>query len=442
MLVTTRQPTQLHIALQQYATRALPQVQAHQHIASGQCLADHPNGVPVYAPRAGRVRSVSAQCITIDVDTDSHEAPALVEPHDHFLERVRQGAMVGLGGAAFPAHHKWRGTPHTLVINAMECEAPIHCDRALLSIRPDSPLRGGEILAEALGIARCVIAAKADFAPIFQSMLPRVPSWELFTPAPHRGIGAERTLLRALDGATLHGPASEQGYIVANLGTLDALARWWDHGFALTHRLVSVGNEQAYWAALGTPLPDLLPDTQDAQNTENAAAHSRTLRVGGLLSGTLSTEHHRGLQAQDNSLSWDDASTAPLPAEPCIRCARCAPVCPEGLLPQQLHWYQHQSEALVALGIDACTTCGACDSVCPSHIPLAAQFMRAKKTLRTQRSIDAMAERAQARFAVRNARQTRRAEQAVERRAQHRQGDKRQDAIAAALAKRRQRKAS
>jgi electron transport complex protein RnfC len=70
-----------------------------------------------------------------------------------------------------------------------------------------------------------------------------------------------------------------------------------------------------------------------------------------------------------------------LPAHPCIRCGKCAEVCPAGLLPQQLFWYAHAQDfdKVQDYKLFDCIECGCCAQVCPSHIPLV-QYYRFAKT--------------------------------------------------------------
>ena len=76
----------------------------------------------------------------------------------------------------------------------------------------------------------------------------------------------------------------------------------------------------------------------------------------------------------------------PGPEMPCIRCGDCAAVCPVQLLPQQLFWYAcaDDEKHLRSYGLTDCIECGCCDLVCPSHIPLTADFRKAKAYIQEQ----------------------------------------------------------
>jgi len=55
-------------------------------------------------------------------------------------------------------------------------------------------------------------------------------------------------------------------------------------------------------------------------------------------------------------------------------------------------------------GLTDCIECGCCDLVCPSHIPLTADFRKAKGRIRELADEKARAERARRRFEARNKR--------------------------------------
>ena len=104
------------------------------------------------------------------------------------------------------------------------------------------------------------------------------------------------------------------------------------------------------------------------------------------------------------------------PERPCIRCGECAEVCPIQLLPQQLFWYACADDEanLRSFGLTDCIECGCCDLVCPSHIPLTADFRKAKAHIREQADEKARAERARRRFEERNERLAREREARAE----------------------------
>jgi electron transport complex protein RnfC len=73
----------------------------------------------------------------------------------------------------------------------------------------------------------------------------------------------------------------------------------------------------------------------------------------------------------------------PSPALPCIRCGKCAEVCPAQLQPQELYWFAKakNSDKAREYALFDCIECGACAYVCPSNIPLVDYYRFAKSDI-------------------------------------------------------------
>lgn len=123
----------------------------------------------------------------------------------------------------------------------------------------------------------------------------------------------------------------------------------------------------------------------------------------------------------------------------CIRCSACADACPADLLPQQLYWFSkgQQHDKATAHNISDCIECGACAWVCPSNIPLVQYFRQEKAELYAISQEEKRAAEAKARFEARQARLEREKAARLERhkKAAVQPAAKDQDAIAAALAR-------
>lgn len=90
----------------------------------------------------------------------------------------------------------------------------------------------------------------------------------------------------------------------------------------------------------------------------------------------------------------------------CIRCGRCARVCPSRLVPYQMYNQSkaHNHAAAQMCGIKDCTLCGCCTYVCPSYIPLTAQFRYEKAVEKHIYDAEIRNERAKQRMETRNVR--------------------------------------
>jgi electron transport complex protein RnfC len=185
--------------------------------------------------------------------------------------------------------------------------------------------------------------------------------------------------------------------VIVNVATLDAVGEWLATGAPVTRRLVAVcgpalRSQGTAWVRIGHVVREVIA----AFGVDAADASRLTLRDGGVVSGrTVSPA--AGIARTTLGLH---ATTASAPdALPCIRCGRCAEVCPERLAPQILHGHatEQRLRGLVDAGLDACIECGACDLVCPSGIPLLTEFRAGKRAVLAQRTAEARADSARRR---------------------------------------------
>ena len=322
-------------------------------------------------------------------DGGAERAPPLQAPS--LVERTLEAGIVGLGGAGYPTHLKLRQAlernAHALIVNAVECEAGVNADRALLNCHADDVLHGIHAVADALGAPRVTLAVSAPLPSAID-----VATQVVDGPYP---AGWERALTQRLLGveAPPGGYPTDVGVLVLNVATVFAIGRAWRRGEPLTQRVVTVGQRE-FWVRIGHPVAELpLPPG--------------VAIVGGPVTGWPADV--------DAAVGKTTRAVTPRPAvaaSPCIRCGWCATACPQGLLPQEL-WHEiaagrwAQTERL---RLADCIECGACDLACPSQLPLLAALRHAKSQRMEAARRDRAANLARTRFEARNARLAARAE--------------------------------
>ena len=96
----------------------------------------------------------------LDRDWDNVE-PTGYEP-DQICHAIREGGVVGLGGATFPTHIKLkknRDRPvDTVILNGCECEPYLTSDHRLMVEAPEPIVVGLQLAAHASGASRAIIA--------------------------------------------------------------------------------------------------------------------------------------------------------------------------------------------------------------------------------------------------------------------------------------------
>jgi electron transport complex protein RnfC len=201
------------------------------------------------------------------------------------------------------------------------------------------------------------------------------------------------------------GLPSDIGCLVQNVGTAAAVHDWISNNHPLISRVTTVTGDGVarpmnVRARIGTTVADIVNFA--GGYTENA----EQLIIGGPMTGRSVTTDRVPVVKATNCILVLSETPSPGPELPCIRCGDCAAVCPVQLLPQQLFWYAcaDDEKHMRSYGLTDCIECGCCDLVCPSHIPLTADFRKAKGRIRELADEKARAERARRRFEARNKR--------------------------------------
>lgn len=430
-------PGQLILPIAQHVgDPAQPIVGIGERVLRGQLVAevDGSLGAPIHASSSGKIVAIErwpiarrngdpGPCIVIETDgkdepVQQAEVPPAYEslPPATVLQMILQGGIVGLGGAVFPTAQKLMQAVTCeldyLILNGVECEPYISCDDLLMREHAAEVVSGARILMHALQLDECQIAVESD-KPEALSALGEVMSQvddkrlvlkQVPTIYPS---GGEDQLVQLVTNREVPsgGLPSDIGCLVQNVGTAAAVHDWISNNHPLISRVTTVTGDGVarpmnVRARIGTTVADIVNFA--GGYTENA----EQLIIGGPMTGRSVTTDRVPVVKATNCILVLSETPSPGPELPCIRCGDCAAVCPVQLLPQQLFWYAcaDDEKHMRSYGLTDCIECGCCDLVCPSHIPLTADFRKAKGRIRELADEKARAERARRRFEARNKR--------------------------------------
>jgi electron transport complex protein RnfC len=402
-----------------------PVVRVGERVVRGQLVAE-PGGfvsMALHAPVTGRVAAIAPRrhpngrpVDAIEIETDAFSLQTVatrpLDPAgldaDGFVAAVQAAGLVGLGGAAFPTHVKYKLPPGRvvtrLVVNGCECEPYLTADHRTMVERPEAVLRGAEIVARHLGLVETVIGVelnKADAIAALGRAVAEAGAGERVRVVPlavKYPQGAEKMLIEAIYG--LEVPSGklplDVGCLVNNVGTMAAIADWFDRGLPLIERVVTVAGPGVRRPAnllvpVGTPVRAVL------EHCGGLTADTREVVMGGPMMGSPLASLDAPVLKGTSGLLAFTAAEARVPVEyGCIKCGRCVEACPQFLNPSRLQRLARAGrwEELERGFVMDCVECGSCSFACPSGIPVVQLIRVAKSALREEKARQSARERA------------------------------------------------
>lgn len=393
---------------------ARPVVAAGQRVQRGQMIAEPAAFVStaLHSPVTGTVRDIGPHRYidgnfrpAIEIEADPYATQQLpnLSPSDwqsldieQFIDQVQRAGIVGMGGAAFPSHVKY-AIPEgqqieNLLINGAECEPFLTNDHRLMMERPEAVIHGTEIVRQKLGARHATIGVEKNKPESIEALQRHIGARpiEIIALEVKYPQGAEKMLIKAVyDIEVAAGELPRDvGVAVNNVGTIVAIADYFDTGMPLIERIVTVSGPGVSEPAnlivpLGTPIRDVL------QFCGGLSESTREVIMGGPMMGTAIADLDAPiLKGSSGILAFTSNETGRPPEYPCIRCGRCLEACPYFLNPSRLaklgkaRLFDEMKEKFHVMD---CVECGACTFACPSNIPIVQLIRTAKDNLRQKK---------------------------------------------------------
>lgn len=329
---------------------------------------------------------------------DEALVPPIVNNRQDLVEAIKDGGIVGLGGAGFPTHVKFDVDPERieyLIINGAECEPYVTSDTVTMMTRSEDMAYALQTLNRCLGIKRIIIGIENNKKDVITAMKKMASSITEFSvevkslPSVYPQ-GGEKVLVYHTTGRKIptNNLPIDVGCVVINCTTLASIGSYLKTGMPLVEKCVTVDggavkNPQNVIAPIGASIESLF-DCCGGLIEEPAK-----LIYGGPMMGITVPSADAPVLKNTNAVLALTKKEAKLPkTTACIRCGACINTCPFSLSPAAIAraYDKRDAEALCELSVDTCMECGCCSFVCPANRPLVQKNKLSKQFIREEKA--------------------------------------------------------
>ena len=393
---------------------SVPCVKKGDTVLAGQKIADAGGfvSVPLHASVSGTVKGIEKRlnatgsmvdCIVIENDqqyqeTEFQEARLEDLTKEEILNRIKEGGVVGMGGAGFPTHVKLAPKDPSkieyILVNGAECEPYITSDYRRMIEEPEKVVKGLQVILTLFDSAKgyiCIEDNKPDCIAKMKELvkdIDRIEVKEMMTKYPQ---GGERTLIYAATGREINSSMlpADVGCVVDNVETVISVYKAVILGRPVNSRVVTVTGDgikepKNLLVLAGTDMSELV-DTAGGLKAKIAKAIS-----GGPMMGFALYDLHVPCTKTTSAflfLEHDAVSEAQEIQTACINCGRCVSVCPGHVLPARLAKLAERGDMAGFEALDGmeCCECGCCSYICPAKRPLTQSIKSMRKMVLASR---------------------------------------------------------
>lgn len=407
-LVRFPEPDAVVIPLSMHAGKpSVPLVKEGDYVRVGQRIGEQAGfiGASIHSSVSGTVLAVEERrhptlgpgVLSVVIQNDKLGAvDESVRPHGdieglspgEIVEIVKDNGIVGMGGAGFPAYVKLQpGKPiDAVLLNGCECEPMLTADYQVLLHYADDVIYGLRAIMKAVSAPRGVIVIednKPDAIAMLQEKTKGYENIEVLAARTKYPQGAEKMLIKKVLGRPVPsgGLPADAGAVVSNVSSSKAIADAIRLGLPPIERVVCVTGERVrspgnFIVKVGTSVQEIL------DFCGGIVGDDVTVKLGGPMMGIPQTELDVPVMKATNGIIA--CETDHTTAVECIKCGRCADVCPMELFPLYFAKYAETGniQGLKEQNIMDCMECRCCEYICSSKIPLVTKIREGKAAVR------------------------------------------------------------
>ena len=381
-------------------------VQKGDHVLAGQKIADAAGFVssPIHSSVSGTVKGIEPRLtatgsmvnsiiIENDQQYESVEfTPARLEDlsKEEILTRIKEGGVVGMGGAGFPTQVKLapkepEKIDHILV-NGAECEPYLTSDYRRMLDDSEKLIEGLRVMLKLFDNAKGILGIEDNKPDCIEKLTeltkdePRIEVCPLMTKYPQ---GGERQLIYATTGRAINSKMlpADAGCIVDNVETIIAVYNAVKNGQPVLKRISTVTgdavkNPSNILYSIGTSYQELVDAAGGFKSQPEKIISGGPMMGFAMFSLDIPTT-----KTSSSILCFTHDEVAAFEPQACINCGRCVEACPEQLIPSRLakfglHGQMDEFEKWHGL---ECIECGSCSFACPSRRQVAQPIKTMKK---------------------------------------------------------------
>ncbi len=297
-----------------------------------------------------------------------------------FIEVLKNFGIRGMGGADFPTYIKYdtKGIKN-LIINAVECEPYITSDYTLLKSEASKILEAVDAIMSILKIPNAYIAVKKTNKEAILKLKENIgtyPKIKIVIVPDIYPMGWEKNLVKYILHKDYKKLPIEVGAVVSNVSTINSIYYALKYGQASSSRIVTFAG-----TGLKKNVNCLVRIGTDISSILDKLGHKKKdliLISGGPMQGRAIEDEHIVITSNLNAILLIRDTDTPIVSS-CIRCGKCASVCPNKLSPVLIKEGLNDLEELKKLHPERCIECGLCSYICPAKLELREYMIKAKE---------------------------------------------------------------